>query len=92
MFNFENKIDKMVKENEKLIVERQKVIDKKNEVNSKIETEMKRLDDLAFRNKQEADAKVAQLTRKIEKNQEQIDLEAKYYNKVANAIKGGNNE
>ena len=92
MFKKENRIDTLVKENEKMVVERQKVQDRQNETNSRIETEIKELENKAYRNKQEADAKVAELTRKIEKNQEQIDLEAKYYNKVAKAIKGGNNE
>lgn len=92
MFNKENRIDKLVKDNEVLVVERQRVQDKQNETNSKIETKIKELENLAYRNKQEADAKVAELTRRIEKNQEQIDLEAKYYNKVAKAIKGENRE
>lgn len=84
----ESTIDKLVKENERLVVERQKVKDKQNETNSKIETKIKELENLAYRNKQEADAETAKLTRKIEKNQEQIDLEAKYYNKIAKAFKG----
>lgn len=92
MFNRTNKIDRLVKENERMVVARQKVQDRQNETNSSIETKIKELENLAYRNKQEADAKVAELTRKIEKNQEQIDLEAKYYNKVAKAIKGATNE
>lgn len=92
MFNRTNKIDRLVKENERMVVARQKVQDRQNETNSSIETKIKELENLAYRNKQEADAKVAELTRKIEKNQEQIDLEAKYYNKVAKAIKGTTNE
>lgn len=92
LFKKEIKIDDLVKENEKLVVEKQKVRDRQNEVNSKIETKIKELENLAFRNKQEADAEVAKLSRRIEKNQEQIDLEAKYYNKIAKAIKGENNE
>jgi hypothetical protein len=88
LFKKESKIDKLVKENEKIVVERQRVKDKQNETNSKIETKINELENLAYRNKQSADAEVAKLTRKLEKNQEQIDLEAKYYNKVAKAIKG----
>lgn len=84
----ENKIDNLVRENEKIVVERQRVKDKQNETNSNIETKIKALEDLAYRNKQKADTKIANLTRKLEKNIEQIDLEAKYYNKVAKATKG----
>jgi hypothetical protein len=88
VFRKENKIDKLVRENEKIVVERQRVKDKQNETNSNIETKIKALEDLAFRNKQKADTKIANLTRKLDKNVEQIDLEAKYYNKVAKATKG----
>lgn len=88
LFKKESTIDKLVKENEQLVVERQRIKDKKNETNSKIETKIKELENLAYRNKQQADAAVANLTRKIEKNQEQIDLEAKYYNKIAKSFKG----
>ena len=88
IFRKENKIDKLVRENEKIVVERQRVKDKQNETNSNIETKIKALEDLAFRNKQKADTKIANLTRKLDKNVEQIDLEAKYYNKVAKATKG----
>lgn len=88
LFKKESTIDKLVKGNEQLVVERQKIKDKQNETNSKIETKIKELENLAYRNKQQADAAVANLTRKIEKNQEQIDLEAKYYNKIAKAFKG----
>lgn len=88
IFRKENKIDKLVRENEQIVVERQRVKDKQNETNSNIETKIKALEDLAFRNKQKADTKIANLTRKLDKNVEQIDLEAKYYNKVAKATKG----
>lgn len=88
IFRKENKIDKLVRENERIVVGRQRVKDKQNETNSNIETKIKALEDLAFRNKQKADTKIANLTRKLEKNVEQIDLEAKYYNKVAKATKG----
>ena len=88
VFKKESTIDKLVKENEQLVVERQRIKYKQNETNSKIETKIKELENLAYRNKQQADAEVANLTRKIEKNQEQIDLEAKYYNKIAKAFKG----
>ena len=79
-----SKIDKLVCEQAKLIVKKQKVEDKQNETNSRIETEIKELENKAFRNKQIADGKIAELERQIAKNKEQIDLEARYYNRLAN--------
>ena len=79
-----SKIDKLVCEQAKLIVKKQKVEDTQNETNSRIETEIKELENKAFRNKQIADGKIAELERQIAKNKEQIDLEARYYNRLAN--------
>ena len=85
-----NTIDRMVKENEQLKLEKQMVQDRQNEENSRIETAIRELENKAFRNKQVADTRVAELERKIEKNEKQIKLEAEYYDKLAKAIKGGN--
>lgn len=87
-----NTIDRMVKENEQLKLEKQRVIDNQNEENSRIETAIRELENKAFRNKQVADTRVAELDRRIEKNEKQIKLEAEYYDKIAKAIKGGKNE
>ena len=88
MRKVKNTIDMLVKENEKLKLERQMVEDRQNEENSRIETAIKELENRAFRNKQEADTKIAELERRIEKNEKQINLEAEYYSKIAKAVKG----
>lgn len=87
-----NKIDRLVDAQARLIVKKQKIEDRKNETNSRIETEIKALENKAFRNKQIADGKLAELDREIAKNKEQISLEARYYNKLAGAVKGGKDE
>lgn len=84
-------IEDLVKENEQLKVARQKVEDKKNEANSKLqtkisayETKIKALNDKAFRNDYKAKNKFAQIDRMIEENEGQIKVKAKLGSKVAN--------
>lgn len=86
----ESKIDILVKEQSKLIVEKQKIKDSLNEENSRIETKIKELENLSYRNKQIADGKIAELDRKIKKGQDQIDLEANYYSDLVNNMQPKN--
>ena len=86
-------IEDLVKENEKLQVAKEKVVDKKNEANSKLETrisayetKIKALRDKAFRNDYTAKNKLAQIDRVIEENEGSIKLKARLGNKVAKAI------
>ena len=83
-------IEDLVKENEKLQVAKEKVVDKKNEANSRLETRIskhetiiKALRDRAFRNDYTARNKLAQIDRIIEENEGSIKLKARLGNKVA---------
>ena len=86
MFNNENIIDSLVRENASLKVLKQKLEDKKNEANSKLETRISALDtksralrDKSLRNVDVYQNKVADIDRTIEKNEKQMKLEADYY-------------
>ena len=94
MFNKKrNKIDELTNVNARLLVKKQKVQDRQNESNSKIETAIKELENLAYRNKQVADGKIAEIDRLIEKNLKVMQLEADFYNKIVNpGFKEINNE
>lgn len=89
MFNNRNKIEELTALNAKLVVKKQKIQDRQNEENSRIETKIRELENLAFRNKQIADGKVASIEREIEKNTKVMSLEADFYNKQ---IKGEEKE
>jgi len=83
-------IEELVKQNEKLRVEKKRVEDKKNEANSRLETQIskhetkiKALRDKAFRNDYKAQNKFAQINRLIEENEGQIRVKAGLDNKIA---------
>ena len=89
MFVNENIIDSLVRENASLKVLKQKLEDKKNEANSKLETRISALDtkaralrDKSLRNVEVYQNKVADIDRTIEKNEKQMKLEADYYKKL----------
>lgn len=89
MFINENIIDSLVRENAALKVLKQKLEDKKNEANSKLETRISALDtkaralrDKSLRNVEVYQNKVADIDRTIEKNEKQMKLEADYYKKL----------
>lgn len=79
---WDNKIDRLVKENARLLVKKQKVDDKRKSANSQIENKLQNLENKAFVIKQNADNKIAEIERKIKKNKEQIKLEKDYYNSI----------
>lgn len=83
---WENKIDKLVKQNAKLIVKKQKIDDKRKSTVSQIETKIQDLERKAFVIKQNSDNEIAEIERRIRKNTEQIKLEKDYYNSIG----GGN--
>lgn len=82
MFKNKSKIDALQILNAKLEVKKQKVKDRQNEQNSRIETKIKELENLSYRNKQVADGKIAEIDRLIEKNIKLMKLEADFYNKI----------
>lgn len=81
MLNIKQKstIDTLMRRQSALQVEKQKIRDRQNEENSRIETKIKQLENDAYRAKQVADGKIADIDRLIKKGQEQMALEAKYY-------------
>ena len=82
MFKNRNKIDDLTNVNARLLVKKQKIQDRQNEENSKIETAIKELENLSFRKKQVADGKIAEIDRLMEKNLKVMQLEADFYNKI----------
>lgn len=88
---WENKIDKLVKQNAKLIVKKQKIDDKRKSTASQIETKIQDLERKAFVIKQNSDNEIAEIERRIRKNTEQIKLEKDYYNSIGseNIEEGG---
>ena len=83
MFKNKNKIDELTNVNAMLLVKKQKIQDRQNEQNSKIETQIKELENLAYRNKQVADGRIAEIDRLMEKNLKVMQLEADFYNRIA---------
>lgn len=75
---FKSKIDKLVDKQAELENSKQKVRDRQNEANSKIETKVNALTQKAYRNKDRADSKIAEIDRQIEKNKKLINVEVDY--------------
>lgn len=86
MFN-KNKIEELTRQNARLLVKKQKVQDRQNEENSRIETKIRELENLAYRNKKIADDKVAGIDRLVAKNTKVMKLEAEFYNKITKESK-----
>lgn len=84
---FKSKIDRLLSEQNKLLVKRQKVKDRKNEANSRIETKLKVLENEAFRIDKVAKGRIAEIDRQLQKNAELMTLEAKYNMKVVTDAK-----
>lgn len=80
-------IDTLVRQQADLEVEKQEIRDAQNEKNSKLENKIQQLENEACRNKQIADSKIADIDRLIQKGQEQMALEAKYYTNLTNDIR-----
>lgn len=76
---FKSRIDKLVDKASSLVIKKQNIEDKMHEKNSMIETKLKKLENKSFRNKQIADKKTAEIDRLLEKTNEDIKTEQKYY-------------
>lgn len=81
MFHF-NKIDKLMKEQARLKIQKQKIEDNMKAKNSVIENKIEKLERYSLIVKQNCDDAMAELDRRLEKNREQIKLEKKYYNSI----------
>ena len=84
MFNFlfGNKIDRLVKEQARLKVKKQKIEDRMHAKNSAIGTRLQILENKSLVLKQCADDEIAEINRRIKKNRQQIKLEKDYYNSI----------
>ena len=86
MFN-KNKIEELTRQNQSLLIKKQKIQDRQNEENSRIETKIRELENLAYRNKKIADDRVADIDRLVAKNTKVMKLEAEFYGKIAKEVK-----
>ena len=87
IFDKISKIDKLVRKKAKHIAERQKTIDDRDETMADIENKIEGLQNKAFQYKQVSDSKIAEFDRLIKKDQDEIELEARYYSSVAKEVK-----
>lgn len=91
MFNG-NKIDRLVKLEERLNVRMQKVDDRRKYKNSQIENTIQYLENRAFIIKKNADNMIAEIKRRLKKTRDQIKLEKDYYNSIGNVFEKNNKE
>lgn len=77
-----NRIDKLVKEQERLIVERQNVKETVNYKNQVLGNKRDKIENQMVVNKKIADNKIEELTRRIRKNIKLIEAEKEYHNKI----------
>ena len=84
----ENKIDILLKEKEELNFQKEKNNNRVNEINSKLETRMKKLENKAYRNRIQADDKNTRIDRRLDMVEQLIQLERKYANKMGGTGKG----
>lgn len=75
---FENKIDTLTKRKAKLELKKLRVQDRQNEVNSSIETRLKKLENLAWRNKENTKKNIEEIDREISKINQLIEVEKEY--------------
>ena len=79
---FESKIDRLTKRKAKLQIKRLAVQDRSDEINSSIETDLKKLENLSWRNKQDATRKIEEIDREISKIDQLIEVEKEYVNRI----------
>lgn len=77
-----NMIDKLMKEQARLKIQKQKTEDRMKAQNSRIENKIQILERHSLIIKQNCDDVMAEIDRRLEKNSEQIRLEKKYYNSI----------
>lgn len=80
---FKSKVNKLVDKRDNLIFKRQKIEDKKNLTNSRIENKMRDLENKAWRNQIIATNKIDDINRKLEKAERDIISEKDYVNSIS---------
>lgn len=80
MFGFENKIDRLVRQQARLAVKRQRIDDSWKAKNANLGNKIQKLESKTVLIKQDAENRIAEIDRQIKKNKEQIKLEKDYYN------------
>lgn len=78
-----SRIDELVSEKESLLFKKEKNQNKMHEKNSKIETQIKRLENKSYRNKVSTDDANANIDRQVNKINKLIELEREYVNSLA---------
>ncbi len=73
-----SKIDELVREKETFIIKKQRLEDRLQEENSKIETRIKTLENKAYRKKVGTDTLLASIDRALNKIDKLIELEKEY--------------
>jgi hypothetical protein len=79
---FGNKIDRLVKKQERLIVARQNTKERVNYKNQVLDNKRNKIENKIVVNKKVADNKVEELTRQIEKVIKLIEAEKEYHNNI----------
>ena len=77
-----SKIDRLANRKAKLQLKKLSVKDKQEEVNSAIETDLKKLENLSWRNKENARRKIEFIDREIVKIDQLIEVEKEYVNTI----------
>lgn len=80
---FRSKVNKLVDKRAELIFKRQKIEDKKNLTNSRIENKIRDLENKAWRNQIIATNRIDDINRKLEKAERDIISEKDYVNSIS---------
>lgn len=80
---FKSKVNKLVDKRDELIFKRQKIEDKKNLTNSRIENKIRDYENKAWRNQIIATNKIDDINRKLEKAERDIISEKDYVNSIS---------
>ena len=80
---FKSKVNKLVDKRDKLIFQRQKIEDKKNLTNSRIENKIRDYENKAWRNQIISTNKIDDINRKLEKAERDIISEKDYVNSIS---------
>ena len=79
---FKFNIDELVDEHAGLLIKRQNILDRKNETNSKIGTQIKKLENKAFILNEQATREIAEIDRILGKIERQLENEKIYINSL----------
>ena len=75
----------LVKLKERLLYERQRNEDRKDEKNSKLETKIKKIENKSYNNKVKCDNANAEINRELKRVGKLIELEREHANQIANS-------